>query len=88
MRTVRSEPQNLKVYPNPANDLLRIEFPASHVEGNVRLFDLQGRLRHTLQLPPSGGLVEMPVSDFPNGIYVAQWFCNGQMGYTKVLISH
>ncbi|MCA0236052.1 MAG: zinc-dependent metalloprotease [Bacteroidetes bacterium] len=87
-RTVRNGPQNLKVYPNPANDLLRIEYPVSRLEGNVRLFDLQGRLRHTLQLPASGGLLEIPVSDFPHGIYVAQWFCNGQTGYTKVLISH
>lgn len=79
---------NPKIYPNPANDILRIEYPGSNLGGHVRLFDMQGRLRRELGLPISGNLVEIQVSDILSGLYVAQWFCNGQTGYTKVVISH
>lgn len=79
---------NPKMYPNPANDILRIEFPGGNLGGYVRLFDLQGRLRREQPLPAPGGLVEISISNIPNGIYVAQWFCNGQTGYAKIIISH
>ena len=79
---------NPKIYPNPANNVLRIEYPSSNLGGHVRLFDMQGWLRRDLRLPASGGLVEIQVSDIPSGLYVAKWFCNGQTGYAKVIISH
>lgn len=79
---------NPKIYPNPANHILRIEYPGDNLGGYVRLFDVQGRLRRERPLPASGGLVEIPVNDIPNGLYVAQWFCNGQTGYAKIIISH
>ena len=77
-----------KIYPNPANDVLHIEYSTGKLEGYVRLFDMQGRLRHELPLPSSGDLTEIRVGNIPNGVYVAQWFCNGQTGYDKVIISH
>lgn len=79
---------NPKIYPNPASNILRIEYPGGNLGGHVRLFDVQGRLRRELRLPASGGFVEISVSDIPNGLYVAQWLCNGQAGYAKVIISH
>jgi len=79
---------NPKIYPNPANDILRIEYPDGNLGGYVRLFDVQGRLRRERPLPASGGFVEISVSDIPNGLYVAQWLCNGQTGCAKVIISH
>jgi len=79
---------NPKIFPNPVSDVLRIEYTGGNLEGHVRLLDMQGRLRRELRLPTSGGIVEIPVSDIPNGLYVAQWFCNGQTGYAKVIVSH
>ena len=81
--------QNIpKFFPNPVNNVLRIEYPGNSMEGQVRLSDMQGRLRRELLLPSFGGAVEIPVSELPNGLYVAHWFCNGQTGYAKVIISH
>lgn len=79
---------NLKIYPNPASDILRIEYPGGNLGGHMRLFDVQGRLRRERPLPASGGFVEISVSDISDGLYVAQWFCNGQTGCAKVIISH
>jgi len=81
--------QNIpKFFPNPASDVLRIEYTGGSLGGHVRLSDMQGRLRRELRLPAFGGVVEIPVSELPNGLYVAQWFCNGQTGYAKVIVSH
>ncbi len=77
-----------KIYPNPANSILRIEYPNSTLGGYIRLFDIQGKLQRERLLPASGGLVEISVSDIPNGLYMVQSLCNGQPGYAKVIISH
>ncbi len=82
------KPGGLKIFPNPVDDILRIEYPEGGLVGHVRLFDMQGRLRRERILPASGGLVEIAVGDIPNGLYLAKWFCNGQAGYAKVIISH
>jgi Pregnancy-associated plasma protein-A len=78
----------LKIYPNPVSDMLRIEYPMSNLGGNLRMFDIQGRLRHEMPLPARGGLAEISVGGLPNGLYVAQWFFNGQRGYAKVMVAH
>jgi hypothetical protein len=78
----------VSVYPNPAHDLLRIDYPGGGPGGYVRLLDMQGRLQRLLPLPASGKTAELPVGDLPEGLYLVQWFCNGQAGYAKVVIAH
>jgi hypothetical protein len=78
----------LRMYPNPANNLLRVEWPISAQSGQFRIFDLQGRLVREVKLPEQGGLIDIGTSGIPNGLYTAQWHCNGQTGYSKLIIAH
>lgn len=76
----------LRVYPNPVRDILRIEHPEGFSGGFLRLYDLQGKLHREHLLAATSGWIDIPVVDLVNGLYVAQWFYNGEFGQIKIMI--
>lgn len=60
------EEYNLKVYPNPANDVLTIEWKGG-VYADVEIYDLLGRQVKTFR--ESGGRMYMDISNWNPGIY-------------------
>ncbi|MCE7923458.1 MAG: T9SS C-terminal target domain-containing protein [Haliscomenobacteraceae bacterium CHB4] len=78
----------LKIYPNPANNLLHVEYSATGHSDWLRIFDLQGGLQKEITLPISNNILSIPIGDFNNGLYLLHWFCNGISGYKKVVVLH
>lgn len=63
---------DLRVYPNPASDQLRISFMSEDIaQARCQILDMSGRLLYDELLACDGGIVEnsVNVSNFANGIY-------------------
>ena len=62
----------LSVYPNPANDIINVEYsgPQTSTGTTVRVMDLQGRTIQTIALPAPGAAVQVNVSGWPAGTYL------------------
>ncbi|GAB2940603.1 hypothetical protein GCM10027048_01220 [Hymenobacter coalescens] len=81
----------LQAFPNPANDVLRLRGPVvdNGAPGQVRLLDAAGRVVRTLPLPAATSVVEVPVADLRNGVYLVQWQAgNGSVLRQRVLVQH
>ena len=74
-----------KVYPNPANDQVRIE-SANGIE-SVRVYNMMGALVETI--PASGMIVNVNLSNYSNGVYffnIRQ--SDGTVSNQHVVVSH
>jgi hypothetical protein len=60
----------LRMYPNPANDLVRIALNTGEEAGTVSVLDVQGRV--VLQQAFRGAQADLDVSGFSSGAYVVQ----------------
>jgi hypothetical protein len=62
----------LKLYPNPARDKVRIELPANDVKGTLTLKDAQGK---TVYKESVNGerIVDVNISGWARGTYIVQW---------------
>jgi hypothetical protein len=75
-----------RVFPNPADDFVTIEkesavgSPQSGFE-NIKILDLYGNVLHHY---PSGSRITIPVTDFPQGIYIIRWGASAR----KLIICH
>jgi len=73
---VASEAFELRLYPQPARDILRVELWRAEVQENevVRIWDNLGRPLFSIPLPSQAeALLEVPVDHLPPGLYVLQW---------------
>ncbi len=80
--------ENLKIYPNPADDLLLVELPAETQNGWLRIYNLHGSLQKEMALPDSNSQLAIPVQDLRAGLYLIHWFYNDISGQAKIVISH
>ncbi len=78
-------PEELSVYPNPANGLLQL--PVANAQ-NVKLFDVLGRAVQVTAQSLSNTSVTLDVSSLPNGNYVVQAQVDGQLRVSKVVVMH
>ncbi|TSA36903.1 MAG: T9SS C-terminal target domain-containing protein [Porphyromonadaceae bacterium] len=60
----------VKIYPNPSNDLIRIDCGDQSETIRITLTDLNGRIIRNLR--ETGPVCKIAVSDLPNGIYLIQ----------------
>ncbi|MFZ2898048.1 MAG: T9SS type A sorting domain-containing protein [Saprospiraceae bacterium] len=66
---------DLRIVPNPADDLVRISLNLAMTEGEqiqVQVFDLNGRQVHTETLAAANVNLTIPVKGWPEGLYVAR----------------
>lgn len=82
---------NVKVYPNPAQDIIKIEVLGlqSWKSGVFKMIDPLGRIVQEHQLIANGGALEINTSTLPNGIYAWSVYLDGfgvQCG--KVIVGH
>jgi hypothetical protein len=74
---------NIRVYPNPALDVVYIDRPAdSQAIAKIRLFDMQGRL--VIDRIFEGNLIQIDVKHLPAGVY--KIVMNGDNSITKSLV--
>lgn len=81
------EAQGIFAYPNPANSVLNIEFPASENNVTVKVIDLNGRLAAQQTVAAGKTLVQFDVNNMAPGFYVYQVIANGTARSGKILIN-
>ncbi len=69
----------LKVYPNPANDFMVVEYALTNAgEGcGLEIYDMRGNLVKSIPLNKSLDVIQINVNDIPSGNYVLK-FCRGK----------
>ena len=89
---VTQAPENrstlLQFSPNPAREQLRISYPEHPGGGQIRLYDMQGRLQQNIVLPEGSSSYVLPVQHLSEGIYFAHWLYAGTSGVKKIVIAH
>ncbi len=82
--------KNVKIYPNPARDLLHIEIPDADAQMRLKLVDLTGRIifeknyNHT-----SGAFIQnIPVSNYQTGYYILSVEGENRIYKTNILINN
>ncbi|CAN5616585.1 hypothetical protein BH11BAC2_BH11BAC2_20400 [soil metagenome] len=66
-----SNPKSILIYPNPVNEILRIELIGNHSKrGNISLYDVNGKLLEIKELDILEGKINMVVKDLSSGIYL------------------
>jgi len=76
----------LSVYPNPANDLLNIEYSnAENADMQFVIFNAQGQIVREVALRGGVGTVQVSLQGIPSGVY---WYVAPGVGTGKFLIQH
>lgn len=75
-------------YPNPAQDLVRITFDAGMADGQLEVFDAQGRLMETVSLNGQRAFAELDLVQYGAGLYLARLSRDGVvLGDTKFTVT-
>jgi len=76
---------NLKIYPNPATDLISIEIPesGSNMNGTLSIYGMSGQ--ELIQQHVQGSMSEINVSSLPKGIYFVMLINNDKLEYGKFI---
>ena len=82
----QGELDEVKVFPNPANDQLTITQPGLPLQLDLVLYDLQGRKLMQGQLKSSKATFS--ISHLPSGMYMLQLFNDKYRKTSKVIIQH
>jgi|GEM_PF-1224263 len=79
-----------KLYPNPiTSGLLHLQYTVEEASiGTYTMYNLHGQAVHTERLSVSAGthVQEIPVQQFPNGLYIVEFKINGELYRKKVEI--
>jgi hypothetical protein len=76
---------HVKIYPNPAWDVINIEFSGSESLQSITLYDLQGRMIET-RFIESLQQTTLDVSTLPAGSYILEITINGQKVIRKIQV--
>lgn len=58
------------MYPNPAKDVVTLDYNLTDTNATVTIFDVTGRLVHEMALNSVSGTNELNVSSYPAGVYL------------------
>lgn len=61
------EQTTIKIFPNPTQDILNLEYDKTIKIEQLKIFDFQGQLVKSLQV--ENGFSQISISDFPKGVY-------------------
>ncbi len=78
----------IKAYPNPATDFIRIDLPDHEaVSGMLSLMDVSGRSLREAQSKAGETSIQFEISDLPKGVYIIRWTqSDGQIATQKVVV--
>ena len=80
-----AETTNFRVYPNPVNDYLQVEFEKSNTFMEIRFLDLAGRTISTFQ-HNSQRVFTMNLSELPSGLYFMEATDGANVSREKILV--
>jgi photosystem II stability/assembly factor-like uncharacterized protein len=70
----------LDVYPNPAEDMLNLNFtPLRDPGGRIFIYDATGRTVMEMELPPGASTIRLDISELPAGFYWCAMYCGEEM---------
>jgi hypothetical protein len=75
----------LKVYPNPAHDILHIE--TQYLAGVLEVFTLEGKLILNRDFRSSDGKADIIISEWPRGIYHLRWTGNTGTQTVRIVLN-
>ncbi len=82
------EVSNLKIYPNPANDMITVKFDAVSSFSSIEILDLNGKLLNTVNVNVSGIIQEqISLESLNQGIYILK-VINGDKISTERIIKN
>ena len=58
------------MYPNPAKDVVNLDYNLTDTNATVSIYDVTGRLIHEVALDSVSGTRELNVSGYPTGVYL------------------
>lgn len=79
------EATGLKLFPNPADDLVNISFNRDVIINNIEVFDISGRQVNTSVFSSPGQQAVVMVNQLPSGVYFIKITAGGKM-YTSKFI--
>jgi len=79
--------QPLAVYPNPTNEAVTVQLPATATGQYIKLLDLNGRLVQQHPWPSGQGTARLTVRGVPAGVYVVQVIGGVGIYQTRVVIT-
>ena len=83
---VQAEEEVMKVYPNPAQESISIEYTLG---GILEITDLEGRITKHISLSGDSGKLRVNITNITNGIYFYRHIIDGQLkGTGKIVIIH
>lgn len=74
---------NFSYFPNPATDVLKVEYAGASKSSKIEILDLNGRLLQTQDLPQGEGATEFQISDLSQGVYLLRIQQDGKVLTTK-----
>jgi len=84
-------PQNelLTIYPNPAKNIISFDFGSQLYNTlSIELMDLNGKLVKTLSFNSNEEIVQLPIEDVENGLYLVKYAIDDKMLFKKITIQH
>ncbi|MCB2196889.1 MAG: T9SS type A sorting domain-containing protein [Bacteroidetes bacterium] len=84
------EIQKLKLYPNPANDYLTVEYDVLYIkEAKFQIYNSIGSVVYTKTLKEKQDNLRIQVSEYKSGLYFCSLQIDGKLLNTrKILINH
>jgi hypothetical protein len=67
---IQSEANGIELFPNPARDIININFSTTDIGDEIRIYDLFGQLITKLRTEPVTGEYQFDLSSFPAGNYL------------------
>ena len=79
MKEIKPTPADINIYPNPASNLVFIEFKQANTNVTVELFDMFGNLVKAGTFTEVQKYISIPVDDLQNGLYQVRIRSNDQL---------
>lgn len=81
--------EGVKVYPNPTNDLIALNFNGMTGTAFVSITDVTGQLVHASRIPSvQSGVFQMDCGSFANGAYMVTVEQNGKRFAERIVVAH
>jgi len=82
------ETEQFVIYPNPASDQIHVPCSMFNVPCSILIYDLYGRKIESIKIPEEQKEIEINVSSYPHGIYIAVLRdATGIIGRRKFIVS-
>jgi len=77
IKEIKSVSQQIFVYPNPANDVLQINFPSFSIGQSLRLYDSNGRLAAQKYIDNGIDSTEISIGNLASGVHCLHFGTDG-----------